>query len=46
MVRSAQSSIASECIYAIVGAVALQKGGNLAARVVRERMLEVILSGA
>lgn len=38
--------IAAECIYAIIGAVALQRGGDLAARVVRERMLAVILGGS
>lgn len=31
--------VASEALYAIVGAVALQKGGDVANNVVRERIL-------
>lgn len=46
LVRSGQSVVAADCIYAIIGAVALQRGGDLAARVVRERILAVILGGA
>ncbi|KAA8912445.1 ribonuclease-III-like-domain-containing protein, partial [Sphaerosporella brunnea] len=37
--RSGQDVVAMECLYAIVGAVALQKGGKIAGEFIDERVL-------
>jgi large subunit ribosomal protein L15 len=39
VIGSGQMAIAIECLFAIVGAVALQKGGDVAARLAREKIL-------
>jgi len=39
LVSSGQETVLSQALYAIVGAVALQRGGEVATRVVRERIL-------
>ena len=36
---SGAASVLSQCLYAIVGAVALQKGGEVANKIARERIL-------
>jgi len=38
--RSGQRVVAVECLYAIVGAVALQKGGDVAGQFIRTRILK------
>lgn len=42
LLRSGESQVAVDCLYAVVGAVALQKGGDVAGRLVRERILNVV----
>ncbi|KAI5839597.1 ribonuclease-III-like-domain-containing protein [Morchella snyderi] len=42
LVKSGQTDIAVECLYAIIGAVALRRGGDVAGRLVRERILSVL----
>ncbi|RPB08441.1 hypothetical protein P167DRAFT_494100 [Morchella conica CCBAS932] len=42
LVRSGQTDVAVECLYAIIGAVALRRGGDVAGRLVRERILSVL----
>jgi dsRNA-specific ribonuclease len=37
--RSGQDVLAVECLYAIVGALALQKGGKIAGDFIKERIL-------
>lgn len=40
---SGRDSVVAEAMYAIVGAIALQKGGAEAARVAKERILAPIM---
>jgi len=39
---SGQAFVATQALYAIVGALALQRGGDIAGSVVRERLLSSI----
>lgn len=39
MVGSGQDVVLAHCMHAVVGAIALQKGGEVACRTVRERIL-------
>jgi large subunit ribosomal protein L15 len=40
LIGSGQEVVVAQAIYAIVGAVALERGGELANRIARERILE------
>jgi len=42
MQGSGQAFVATQALYAIVGALALQRGGDIAGSVVRERLLSSI----
>lgn len=42
LAMSGQGEVSAECLYAIIGAVALLKGGDVAGRLVRERVLSVL----
>lgn len=40
LVESGQEAVLAQAVYAVVGAVALRLGGDVAGRVARERVLE------